>query len=176
MDISHHIQYVHVSIFWSSAPLFLERTTFNHNPGLLSQLFTEVLITVATANHLLAPLHALYDANSFILENFKTSASRQVYYEDHADHLNKIGEELLFRFARTPIIVLIVNTPEPRWADTLNAPGFEYTIVVEEQLANVILANTPEARLFGFAVFYHEIGHLFHKWVGFKFTLVLSLS
>ena len=157
----------------SREPLYLERAPFNSDPRhLLSQLFMEVLIAVATTNHLIAPLYALYDHDSFVLEDFQTSASRQAYYQLHADILIKVGVELLQRFARTPIQILVVDTSEPRWAAVLNAPGSEHTIVVEERLVKVVLADTPEARLFGFAVAYHEIGHLFRRWV--SFTLILS--
>jgi hypothetical protein len=167
------LQYVKVTVMRSSAPFFFERAAFNDDPGhILSGLFTEVLIAVATSHHLLAPLYAIYDPNSFIPEDFQTTMSRRAYYHNHAHLLNRLGTELLRRFAATPISALIVDTSELRWAAVLNAPGFEHTVLLEQKFVNIILADTPEGRLFGFVVFYHELAHLFRRWV--SFALVLS--
>lgn len=161
------IRYMKIIVMRSSAPLFVERTAFNGDPAnILCQLFTDALTAVVTSPHLLAPLYALYDHDSLTPGDFETPASRRVYYADHAGNLSQVKAELLLRFARTPIVVLFVDTPNPpSWAMVVHACGLEHTVIVEKRLVDIILADTPEACLFGFAVFYHEIAHLFRRWV-----------
>jgi hypothetical protein len=165
-------QYVKVTIMRSRPPLFIEHSTFNDNSGqILRILFTNALIAVATTNHLLAPLHALLDPNSFNPADFEAPIARRAYHQVHTEILKNIETHLMQRFTRTPIVVLVVDTTQPRWAATSNLEGHEHTILLEQRTVNIILSNSPEARLFGFAVFYREIAHLFRRWVCFIHTV-----
>jgi hypothetical protein len=168
-SVAKYAPYFRVQLVRSTAPDYLDRNEFNNNAvqgRLLTDLFLDVLRAVVTSNHLIAPLHAMEAPEYSEPGDFETVGDRQAYYRDHRDILTKIGVDLARRFARTPITALVVDTSENRWAAVSYDVGFEHTIFLEKRLIDVIMQNTPEARLFGFLVFYHEITNLFRGWVG----------
>ena len=171
MNLDTLFPYFSVIIKRTTAPRCLERAEFIDDPhDILANLLKSVLRAVVTSNHLLAPLHCIYnhESNDPIPTVLDSPASRRAYYAVHAEELAQIREELAYRFARAPISVLVVNTNHNRWAAVSAGGGLESTILVEQRLVDIVLAGTPEGRLFGFAAFYHELGHLFLTWVGFS--------
>jgi hypothetical protein len=166
--IAKYVPYFKVQLMDSIAPDYLDRTEFSDNAShtrLVVDLFIDVLRAVVMSNHLIAPLHAMEAPEYSEPGDFDTFSDRQAYYRAHRDTLTQIGVDLAGRFARTPITALIVDTSENRWAAVSYEVGFEHTVFLEKRLIDVITQNTPEARLFGFAVFYHEIVNLFRGWV-----------
>jgi len=79
--------------------------------------------------------------------------------------LHTLAGELRQRLANSPLTVLIVDTTKPRWAAFSSILGRESTIIVEQRLVDVIKLGTPDSRLFGFLVVYHEFAHLIRRWV-----------
>jgi hypothetical protein len=169
MNLDALFPYFSVLITRTTVPQCLERAEFINDPQhILANLLKSVLRAVVTSNHLLAPLHWIFshESNKTSPRVLDSPASRRVYYVVHAEVLVQIREELAYRFARAPTSVLVVKTNHSRWAAVSACSGLENTILVEQRLIDIVLAGTPEGRLFGFAIFYHELSHLFRTWVG----------
>jgi hypothetical protein len=132
------------------------------------------------SHHLLAPFLALSSPDQCVSKSFETFTSRRDYQVKNSQKIEDIGSGLRGRFSRTPMVLLIVDTDEPRWTAVSRCVGMEHTILVERRLVKILLEDSPEARVFGFLCFYHELAQLFRIWASipqyFLYYTIPSIS
>jgi hypothetical protein len=139
----------------------------------LTTLVTDLLKALANPTtafyRLLSPLLPLLPSQvaPFEQSHHTSPKSRQEYQAENAKH-SGVAYELRERFSHTPFVFLLADTDEKRWAETCTVFGMEHTVIVEKALMKVLALQTPEARLFSLLAVYHEIGHLFKRWVSIR--------
>jgi hypothetical protein len=171
MDSKFALAHIKVEVYNSSSRYYERFPPSTPHKTFLLSLVTDLLKALADPtqkfHHLLAPLLSLMPKAPLELSNYASPESYREYISENVAKLCRIAYEIRERFSHTPLVFLIVDDQDVRWAETFPVLGMENTVIIEKQLMDVLALQTPEARLFSFLVVYHEIGHLFKQWVSF---------